>query len=118
VSWSVRGIFDGYAGWFDENPTSMYKLPPSSIAPELLRLCGGSEALTKQALEFVNNKDEVKALHVTDIVLAAEPANKPALEARLAALRSLLSKCGNYIEANWLRYGIRTAEDKINGNSL
>jgi alkyl sulfatase BDS1-like metallo-beta-lactamase superfamily hydrolase len=24
VSWSVRGIYDGYAGWFDMNPSTMY----------------------------------------------------------------------------------------------
>jgi alkyl sulfatase BDS1-like metallo-beta-lactamase superfamily hydrolase len=26
VSWSVRGIYDGYAGWFDTNPASMYEV--------------------------------------------------------------------------------------------
>ena len=115
VSWSVRGIFDGYAGWFDENPSSMYMLPPSAISTELLKVCGGSEAVSKRAQELVAGGDEVRALHMTDIVLAAEPSSKAAWEARLTALKSLLSKSRNSIEANWLRFGIRTAEDKIKG---
>ena len=33
VSWSVRGIYDGYAGWFDTDPASLYQLPPASVYP-------------------------------------------------------------------------------------
>jgi len=31
VSWSVRGIYEGYAGWYAGNPTSMYEIPSSSF---------------------------------------------------------------------------------------
>lgn len=41
VSWSVRGIYDGYAGWYDGNPSSMYELGPSTVYPDLVRLAGG-----------------------------------------------------------------------------
>jgi glyoxylase-like metal-dependent hydrolase (beta-lactamase superfamily II) len=116
VSWAVRGIFDAYAGWFDENPSSMYKLPPSSIDSELVRLCGGTDVLARRALELAQNGDDVRALHMTDVALAVDPNHKPTLEARLIALKSLLAKSGNSIEANWLRYGIRTAEAKLKGN--
>jgi alkyl sulfatase BDS1-like metallo-beta-lactamase superfamily hydrolase len=40
VSWSVRGIYDGYAGWFDMNPATMYEIPPSSMYPDLVKLSG------------------------------------------------------------------------------
>ena len=116
VSWTVRGIFEGYAGWFDENPSSMYMLPPSSIDAELVRLCGGTDVLARRALELAQNGDEVRALYMTDIVLAVDPGHKPTLEARLSALKSLLAKCGNFIEANWLKYGIRTVELMLKGN--
>jgi glyoxylase-like metal-dependent hydrolase (beta-lactamase superfamily II) len=116
VSWAVRGIFDGYAGWFDENPSSMYALPPSAIDSELVRLCGGTDILARRALELAKNGDDVRALHMTDVVLAVDPNHKPALAARLSALKSLLATCGNYIEANWLRYGIRTVEARLKGD--
>jgi len=117
VSWAVRGIFEGYAGWFDENPSSMYGLPPSSIDPELVRLCGGTDVLARRALELAQNGDDVRALHMTDVALAVDPNYKPTLEARLLALKSLLAKCRNSIEANWLRYGIRSVEEKTKGES-
>jgi len=41
VGWSVRGIYEGYAGWYDGNPTSMYETPSSSVYPDLVRLAGG-----------------------------------------------------------------------------
>jgi len=31
VKWSVRGIYEGYAGWFDEKPSSMYDQPWSQL---------------------------------------------------------------------------------------
>ena len=29
VSWSVRGIYEGYVGWFDLNPATMYAASPN-----------------------------------------------------------------------------------------
>jgi len=46
VSWSVRGIYDGYAGWYDGNPTSMYEIPSSSVYPDLVKLAGGNFSAT------------------------------------------------------------------------
>src|SRR5450755_371268 len=51
VSWSVRGIYDGYAGWFDMNPSNLYESPASSVYPDLVRLAGGPEPLVRLALE-------------------------------------------------------------------
>ncbi len=42
VSWSVRGIYEGYVGWFDRNPASMYSEPPTAAEPELVRMAGGA----------------------------------------------------------------------------
>jgi len=115
VSWAVKGIYLGYAGWFDENPSSMYKAPPSSIDSELVQLCGGKEVLARRAMELAQSGEQVRALHMTDVVLAVDPTDKAALEARLFALKALLAKSGNSVETNWLRYGIRTAEVKLKG---
>ena len=113
VSWSVRGIYEGYGGWFDENPASMYGLSPSSVHAELAALCGGPDVLAGRALELARSGDEVRALHLIDIALAADPNHRPTLEARLEALKSLRARCRNSIEANWLDYGIRAVEAKL-----
>jgi len=115
VSWSVRGIYEGYAGWFDEDPASMYDQPTSSIAPEVLRLCGGSDVVARRAMELANGGDEVSALHLAGMVLRVETTHRAALEARLAALRSLRAKSRNYIERQWLDAGIRAEEERLEG---
>lgn len=113
VSWSVRGIYDGYAGWFDTNPTTMYESPASSVYADLVKLAGGPEPLVRLALEKLQAGNPVAALHLTDIVLASDEKNAPALDARLKALQVLRDRTENYIEAGWLEYGIRKAKEKL-----
>jgi alkyl sulfatase BDS1-like metallo-beta-lactamase superfamily hydrolase len=113
VSWSVRGIYEGYAGWFDMNPSTMYELPPSSVYPDLVKLAGGPEPLVRLALDRVEAGKPVEALHLTDIVLASDQNNDAALGARLKALDYLRERCENYVEAGWLDYGIRTTKEKL-----
>lgn len=114
LSWSIRGIYEGYVGWFDLNPATMYETPPSSIYPDLVRLAGGADAVVKLAIERVNAGQAVEALRLTDVVLAGEPANKPALEARLKALEVLVSRCKNTNERGWLDYSVRTTKAALN----
>jgi len=109
VSWSVRGIYDGYAGWYDMNPAAMYELPPSSIYPDLVKLAG-ADAVVRLALEKVAASKPVEALHLTDVVLASDPKNNGALNARIRALELLRDRSENYVEAGWLEYGIDKAK--------
>lgn len=113
VGWSVRGIYDGYAGWFDTNPASMYAVPPSSVFPDLVRLAGGPEPLVRLALDKVKEGKPVEALHLTDIVLAYDQKNAAALNARLKALDYLENKCQNFVEEGWLQYAITKANQKL-----
>jgi alkyl sulfatase BDS1-like metallo-beta-lactamase superfamily hydrolase len=113
VSWSVRGIYDGYAGWFDTNPSSMYELPPSSIYPDLVKLAGGPDPVVSLALEKLAAGNPVETLHLTDVVLASDPNNNAALNARLKALNYLQDRCENYVESGWLDYGIRKTKQKL-----
>ena len=113
VSWSVRGIYDGYAGWYDGNPSSMYELPPSSVYPDLVKLAGGPEPLAKLALEKVDAGKPVEALHLTDVILADDPKNTAALNARIKAMEYLKQHTQNRVESGWLDYGIRIAKEKL-----
>ena len=36
LTWSIRGIYEGYVGWFDEKPGTMYEVPPSSVHSDIL----------------------------------------------------------------------------------
>ena len=113
VSWSVRGIYDGYAGWFDGNPSSMYELPASSVYPDLVKLAGGPDRVAQLALEKLQAGKPVEALHLTDIALASDPKNEAALNTRIKALENLREHCENYVEDGWLQYGIRKAKETL-----
>ena len=113
VSWSVRGIYDGYAGWFDTNPASLYAVPASSVYPDLVKLAGGPDTVVQLALEKLKDGKPVEALHLTDVVLASDPKNAAALGARLKALNYLEDKCQNFIEEGWLQYGITKTKEKL-----
>jgi alkyl sulfatase BDS1-like metallo-beta-lactamase superfamily hydrolase len=115
VSWSVRGIYDGYAGWYDGNPSSMYELPPSSVYPDLVKLAGGPGRVAQLALEKLQAGKPVEALHLTDVALAADPKNEAALSARIKALENLREHTENFIEDGWLQYGIRKAKETLAG---
>ncbi len=112
VSWSVRGIYDGYAGWYDMNPSTMYELPPSSIYPDLIKLAG-AEAVVRLAVERVDSGKPVEALHLTDVVLASDPKNSGALNARIRALEALRERSENFVETGWLQYGIDLAKRQL-----
>ena len=116
VSWSVRGIYDGYAGWFDMNPSTMYELPPSAVYPDLVKLGGGPEPVMRLALDKLEAGKPVEALYLTDVVLAYDGNNRTALEARLKALDYLREHSENYIETSYLEYGIKTTKAKLGTN--
>jgi alkyl sulfatase BDS1-like metallo-beta-lactamase superfamily hydrolase len=115
LAWSIRGIYEGYAGWFDLNPTTMYETPASAVYGDVVQLAGGPDALVKRARERVEAGQAVEALHLLDIALAADAKHRPALETRLKALDVLQGHCRNAIERGWLDYSIAVTREKLRG---
>jgi alkyl sulfatase BDS1-like metallo-beta-lactamase superfamily hydrolase len=113
LTWSIRGIYEGYAGWFDLNPSTMYDSPPSSVYADLVRLAGGPEGVIRLARERLTAGQAVDALRLTEAALAADPANRPALEVRLTALEKLRDECRNSNERGWLDYSIREVSGRL-----
>jgi len=110
VEWTVRGIYQELVGWFDENPASMYALPPSGVYADLAEL-GGADAILQCADAHIDHKEFVQALHLAEVVLAADPCHPEANGTRRRALEGLKAGTRNYIERIWLDYGIRTAKE-------
>jgi alkyl sulfatase BDS1-like metallo-beta-lactamase superfamily hydrolase len=115
LTWSVRGIYEGYVGWFDLNPATMYEMPISSVYSDLVKLAGGPDAVAALAIERAQSGDAVAALHLTDIALAADPNHRKSLESRLRALEILRSRCKNSNERGWLDYGIKVTTARLAG---
>jgi alkyl sulfatase BDS1-like metallo-beta-lactamase superfamily hydrolase len=107
--WSIRGIYEGYAGWFDGDPATMYATGPADSDAELVRLAGGAEAVAARATALVAAQPAL-ALRLTSAALAAEPKNPAALAARRQALQALLAASRNSNESGWLRAGLARTE--------
>ena len=113
LAWSVRGIYEGYAGWFDGNPATMFATPPAAVYPDLVRLAGGASAVAAAAQKLLGEKKLVEALHLADAALSVEPANRIALEVRLSAFQQLLKQSRNSNERGWLNFGIQETRRKM-----
>jgi len=112
VEWTVRGIWQEYVGWFDENPATMYDEPISSVFADLNELAG-EDKITKKAEDHLLKKEYSRVLHLTEIVLKVNPRHKHANEVRLNALKGLKSGTSNFIERIWLNFAIRQCEANL-----
>lgn len=110
VAWSVRGIYEGYAGWFDGDPATMYAVSPAEAQAELARLAAGAAPIAARAAELNAQGQHALALRLTSAALAVEPANPAALAARRGALKALLARSGNSNESGWLNAALRQVE--------
>ena len=112
VSWYVRAVWEEYAGWFrQESTTELYGVPPRSIWRELATMAGGAEALAERASRRLAEGAPVEALHFLEIALEADPANRAARKAEVAALEKLIEMSGgrNFDELGWLETQARKA---------
>lgn len=113
LSWSVRGIYEGYVGWFLCNPATMYSAPPKAVYPDLVRLAGGAAKVAAESQRKLADRKWVEALHLADMALASDPKDKIALETRLAAFQALLKESKNSNERGWLEFGIRETKSRM-----
>ena len=113
VSWSVRGIYEGYMGWFDGDPVNMYAESPRSIYPDLVSLAGGAKQVISLAEQHLSEGDSVKALLLIEAAMAAEPNNPAVLAKRLEILTALRQASANLNESGWLNHGIKQTEQKL-----
>jgi alkyl sulfatase BDS1-like metallo-beta-lactamase superfamily hydrolase len=124
VSWSVRAIWENYAGWFHQlSTTELYAVPPSSVHPDLAELAGGADAVARRAAQKLDQGAAVEAIHLGEVALAAEPANLSALEVMIAAHEALEGESENFWLTQWLRkqlaeLRVRLETTKASGGTL
>jgi alkyl sulfatase BDS1-like metallo-beta-lactamase superfamily hydrolase len=113
TSWNVRAIWEMYAGWFQHRSTTeLYGVAPHSIAADVVQ-AAGADALVEAARTHTAAGRPVQALHLTDLVLTADPAHSAARAAALDAHEALLASTENFWEKAWLTKSInelRTTE--------
>jgi len=110
TSWNVRAIWENYSGWFHHRSTTeLYDVPPAAVAPDLVA-AAGADALNAAARARLDAGEAVAALHLTDIILAAEPGHADASAVAADATRALLDDSANFWERAWLHRSLEQLE--------
>ncbi|MDZ7882624.1 MAG: alkyl sulfatase dimerization domain-containing protein [Mycobacterium sp.] len=110
--WNVRAIWEMYAGWFHHRSTTeLYSTDRFAVAPDVVA-AAGSGALVEVARSNLVAGRPVRALHLTDLVLAAEPDNSAAREAAAQAHEQLLAQAENFWERAWLTKSINELRER------
>jgi alkyl sulfatase BDS1-like metallo-beta-lactamase superfamily hydrolase len=110
VAWNVRAIWENYAGWFHHTSTTeLYSTPSTEVAPDVVGLAG-ADALVGAAQARLAASQPAAAIHLTDLVLAAEPDHASARSVAIEAHQALLAESGNFWETAWLQRAIERLE--------
>jgi alkyl sulfatase BDS1-like metallo-beta-lactamase superfamily hydrolase len=72
IEWSVRGIYSGYFGWFDGNPTHLGTMNVKEKAEKTIKMMGGTGNILSEIADAVAKKDMQWAAELCDILLNAK----------------------------------------------
>ncbi|MBT8466289.1 MAG: MBL fold metallo-hydrolase [Deltaproteobacteria bacterium] len=104
VSWSVRAIWETYAGWFHHSSTTeLYDVPQRAVHGDLVELAGGTDAIAERAASKLEAGEPVEAIHLAEVALSADATNVAAVEVMIAAHEKLESESENFWLTQWLR---------------
>ncbi|MBP0016843.1 MAG: alkyl/aryl-sulfatase [Cyanobacteria bacterium SBLK] len=107
ISWTVRGIYSHYLGWFDGNPTHLFPLSPLDNALHIARLTGGKEQLWQATREAFEDGDDRWVLQLTDYLMTLEFRTEAVKKLRVKTLKRLAKKQDN---GNAKHYYLSSAE--------
>jgi alkyl sulfatase BDS1-like metallo-beta-lactamase superfamily hydrolase len=110
ISWSVRGMYESYVGWFSGDAAEMFPQGRDSISDSLVKLAGGPKAIAGEAMKLVGEGKPVEALHLTSVGLEGARGDKDVLRARVAAFEALVKASTNRNELGWLNQGLAEAK--------
>lgn len=114
VSWSVRAIWEHYAGWFHhESTTELYSVPRRAVDGDLIALAGGPEVLVARAKARFEDGEAVEALHLLDVVLSQEQTDRPAVELAIAIHQQLARESVNFWLTSWLNRAIEKLTERL-----
>jgi alkyl sulfatase BDS1-like metallo-beta-lactamase superfamily hydrolase len=115
VDWSVRAIWETYAGWFHQHSTlGLYGAPPEHGASAIVELAGGTDAVAARA-SVLAPTDPLTAVRLCEVALAVDAEHRGALDAYRSAHEQLLRDHGraNFWLTRWLEGEVRGATNRL-----
>ena len=110
VSWSVRAIWESYAGWFHhDSTTELYAVPQSAVHKDLLELAGGVDAVLARASEKFDQGRREEAIHLLDVIRNADADTAASRQLYVRVHESLLDDSDNFWLSSWLEHQIKIA---------
>ena len=118
VDWSVRAIWEGYAGWFHQQSTlELYPVSPEHGWAEIVALAGGPDAVATRAAA---TDDALAAVRLCEMALAVDAEHADALRVYLDAHERLLAEhrtasdgTPNFWLTRWLEGEIGSARNRL-----
>ena len=89
VEWSVRGIFNGYLGWFDGDAATLEPVNPDERAEGMASLAGGAQGLQRAARGAVDEGQYAWAAELATHLIRVDPSSVQAKQIKADALRAL-----------------------------
>ena len=86
LPYCIRGIYDGYLGWFDGNPTNLIRHGPRERGARIVALAGGRDKLLARIDEAIQQEDMPWAAQLADALLAIDKNDARAKQAKAVAL--------------------------------
>ena len=111
--WGVRSVFNGYLGWFDGNPTNLFRLTQKAEAERLAKLVGGTDKLLASATEALAADDNQWACQLADHLLAIDKDDAVAKQIKADALTTLASNMVNATARNYYLTVARELRDSV-----
>ncbi|TWU46775.1 alkyl/aryl-sulfatase [Rubripirellula reticaptiva] len=99
--WGVRSVFSGYLGWFDGNPSNLFRLSLKPEAERVAKLAGGTDKLLKSARDALASDDNQWAAQLADHLLAINADDKNAKQVKANSLTNLASNMVNATARNY-----------------
>ena len=117
LPWSVRAIWESYAGWFHHRSTTeLYPVPFGQVHADLVELAGGVDVVAGAAQRRADAWAALEAIHLAEVARTVDPGHRGAIGASLTAHRTLLDSSVNFWESRWLEQQIKELE-KTRGDS-
>jgi alkyl sulfatase BDS1-like metallo-beta-lactamase superfamily hydrolase len=86
---AVRGVFNGYLGWFDGDGAALEPANPDRRAEGMASLAGGEEGLARAARRAVDQEQYEWAAELATHLIRLDPSSAKAKQIKADALRAL-----------------------------
>lgn len=103
LAFNVRGLFQQYAGWFDQNGTHLDLTPAEQRAASYVEAMGGGPAVLTRARTLLQRGEPQLALEYLDLLLDAGIETAPAHQLKNQALLRLAKKATHNITEQMYR---------------